>query len=106
MKSTSRFRFDPRDVDEIFAEFFYGSNGVSGGGGDGGRKKGNPGGVLKNSNQKSARKAETVENKLSCSLEELYKGFKRKMQILRIVLDDSGKPRIEEILPIHIKPGW
>ncbi|GKG22406.1 hypothetical protein Tco_0387709, partial [Tanacetum coccineum] len=36
------------------------------------------------------RKAETVENKLSCSLEELYKGSKRKMQISRIVLDDSG----------------
>lgn len=105
-KSTSRFRFDPRDADEIFAEFFYGSDGVGGGGG-GGRKKGNPGGVLKNSNQKSVRKAETVENKLSCSLEELYKGSKRKMQISRIVLDDSGKPgTLEEILPIHIKPGW
>ncbi|KAL7603192.1 uncharacterized protein LOC111909774 [Lactuca sativa] len=103
-KPTSRFRFDPRDADEIFAEFFYGSDA---GGGGGGKKKGNPAGVLKNSNQKSVRKAETVENKLSCSLEELYKGSKRKMQISRIVLDDSGKPgTLEEILPIHIKPGW
>ncbi|PWA92577.1 Chaperone DnaJ, C-terminal [Artemisia annua] len=34
-------------------------------------------------------------------------GSKRKMQISRIVLDDSGKPgTLEEILPIHIKPGW
>lgn len=75
MKSSSRFRFDPRDADEIFAEFFYGSDV---------RRKGdlNP--------KRSLRKAETVENKLSCSLEELYKGSKRKMQISRIVLDDSG----------------
>ncbi|KAL8230056.1 hypothetical protein R6Q57_014956 [Mikania cordata] len=99
-KSGSRFRFDPRDADEIFAEFFYGSDG-------GDRKKGGSDGVLKNSNQKSVRKAETVENKLSCSLEELYKGSKRKMQISRIVLDDSGKPgSLGEILTIHIKPGW
>ncbi|KAC9839125.1 hypothetical protein R6Q59_006763 [Mikania micrantha] len=99
-KSGSRFRFDPRDADEIFAEFFYGSDG-------GDRKKGDSDGVLKNSNQKSVRKAETVENKLSCSLEELYKGSKRKMQISRIVLDDSGKPgSLDEILTIHIKPGW
>ncbi|XP_022030096.1 dnaJ homolog subfamily B member 1 [Helianthus annuus] len=53
------------------------------------------------------RKAETVESKLSCSLEELYKGSKRKMQISRVVLDHSGKPvTLEEILPIQIKPGW
>ncbi|KAK1413769.1 hypothetical protein QVD17_35550 [Tagetes erecta] len=101
MKSSSRFRFDPRDADEIFAEFFYGSDT------GGGRRNGDSGGVLKNSNQKSLRKAETVENKLSCSLEELYKGSKRKMQISRIVLDDSGKPgTLEEIVTIHIKPGW
>ncbi|MFS7998002.1 hypothetical protein Hanom_Chr12g01148551 [Helianthus anomalus] len=29
--------------------------------------------------EKSVKKAETVENKLSCRLEELYKGSKRKM---------------------------
>ncbi|KAL8227531.1 hypothetical protein R6Q57_015115 [Mikania cordata] len=90
-----KFRFVPRDANEIFAEFFYA--------GDGGRKKGNSGGVMKNCD----RKADTVENKLSCSLEELYKGSKRKMQISRIVLDDFGKPGIlDEILPIQIKPGW
>ncbi|KAK9074674.1 hypothetical protein SSX86_007272 [Deinandra increscens subsp. villosa] len=109
-KSGSRFRFDPRDADEIFAEFFYGSDGAGDGGGGGGHRRkvnNNPDGVLRNSNQKSVRKAETVENKLSCSLEELYKGSKRKMQISRIVLDDSGKPgTLEEILTIHIKPGW
>ncbi|XP_035837292.1 glutathione S-transferase T3-like [Helianthus annuus] len=50
--SDSGFGFDPRDV-EMFAEFFY--------------------------DEKSVKKAETVENKLSCRLEELYKGSKRKM---------------------------
>ncbi|KAI7732413.1 hypothetical protein M8C21_028320 [Ambrosia artemisiifolia] len=109
MKSGSGFgfRFDPRDADEIFNEFFYGS------GDDGGRRRKNNNINYNNNinnnnnNQKSVRKAETVENKLSCSLEELYKGSKRKMQISRIVLDDSGKPgTLEEILTIHIKPGW
>ncbi|KAI3796020.1 hypothetical protein L1987_38681 [Smallanthus sonchifolius] len=100
--SSTYARFDLRDADAVFAEFFYGGDG-----GGGGWRKGNPGGVLKNCNQKCVRKAETVENKLSCSLEELYKGSKRKMLISRIVLDDSGKPGIlEEILPIQIKPGW
>lgn len=85
--NNSRFRFDPRDADEIFAEFFYGSDAVTGGGAGGGQKK------WSNNNlgvKNGVRKAETVENKLSCSLEELYKGSKRKMQISRIVLDDSG----------------
>ncbi|XP_076945754.1 uncharacterized protein LOC143616944 [Bidens hawaiensis] len=91
-KPGSRFRFDPRDADQIFEEFFYGA--------DSGR--GVTGLDLKN-----IKKAETVENKLSCGLEELYKGSKRKMQISRIVLDDTGKPgTLEEILTIHIKPGW
>ncbi|KAJ0495219.1 putative DnaJ domain, Chaperone J-domain superfamily [Helianthus annuus] len=81
--SGSGFRFDveeeeEEEEEEMFAdEFFY------------------------------VRKAETVESKLSCSLEELYKGSKRKMQISRVVLDHSGKPvTVEEILPIQIKPGW
>ncbi|KAJ0634393.1 putative DnaJ domain, Chaperone J-domain superfamily [Helianthus annuus] len=100
-RSGARFRFDPRDADEIFAEFFYGSEGrVSDGVVKSEKKK-------MSEKTKSERKAETVENKLSCSLEELYRGSKRKMQISRIVLDDNGKPgTLEEILTIHIKPGW
>ncbi|KAK6116478.1 hypothetical protein DH2020_049771 [Rehmannia glutinosa] len=40
-------------------------------------------------------------------LEELYKGSRRKMKISRVVLDASGKPTtVEEVLAIHIKPGW
>ncbi|KAK9750856.1 hypothetical protein RND81_02G227100 [Saponaria officinalis] len=52
-------------------------------------------------------KAVAIENKLGCSLEELYKGSKRKMVISRIVPDSSGKPStVEEVLAIDIKPGW
>ncbi|KAD4983168.1 hypothetical protein E3N88_19839 [Mikania micrantha] len=66
-----KFRFVPRDANEIFAEFFYA--------GDGGRKKGNFGGVMKNCD----RKAETLQ------------------------IRNCSKPGIlDEILPIQIKPGW
>ncbi|XP_074274519.1 uncharacterized protein LOC141598685 [Silene latifolia] len=52
-------------------------------------------------------KAEPIENNLGCTLEELYKGSKRKMAISRIVPDKFGKPsRMEEVLAIDIKPGW
>ncbi|KAL2510189.1 DNAJ heat shock family protein [Forsythia ovata] len=88
------FKFDSRDAADIFEEFFGGldvGKGKGGGGRGGGKMK----------------KAAPLENKLSCSLEELYKGSKRKMKISRTVLDDSGKPStIEEILAITIKPGW
>ncbi|KAL3511184.1 hypothetical protein ACH5RR_030585 [Cinchona calisaya] len=80
------FRFSPRNADDIFAEFFGGFGGAGGG---------------------DLKKAAPMENKLPCSLEELYKGSKRKMQISRIVLDDYGNPKtVEEVLSIHIKPGW
>lgn len=67
------FRFNTRDAEDIFAEFFGGSEGYSSGSGAG-----------------VGRKAAPVENKLPCSLEELYKGSRRKMKISRILLDDSG----------------
>ncbi|KAM7250966.1 hypothetical protein ACFE04_022849 [Oxalis oulophora] len=86
------FRFNPRDADDIFAEFFGGSGGGgrSYGGGSGGRKK-----------------VAAIESKLVCSLEELYKGARKKMRISRNIPDGFGKPRtVEEILKIDIKPGW
>ncbi|CAN1354810.1 DnaJ homolog subfamily B member 13 [Linum perenne] len=47
------------------------------------------------------------ENKLPCSLEDLYKGTTKKMKISRDILDASGKTmQVEEILTIDIKPGW
>lgn len=72
------FKFSPRDPEDIFEEFFWEfdvGKGKSCNGGGGG------GGTLK--------KAAAMENKLPCSLEELYKGSIRKMKISRVVLDES-----------------
>uniref|UniRef100_A0A803MVX9 J domain-containing protein n=1 Tax=Chenopodium quinoa TaxID=63459 RepID=A0A803MVX9_CHEQI len=72
------FRFSSRNPDDIFAEFFGAS-----------------------------RKAPPIENKLPCTLEELYKGTTKKMKISREIADMSGKTMpVEEILTIEIKPGW
>lgn len=68
------FKFNSRDAEDIFAEFFGGSAGYTR----------STGGTVR------IRKAAPVENKLPCSLEELYKGSKRKMKISRIVLDGTG----------------
>ncbi|KAL3841022.1 hypothetical protein ACJIZ3_025613 [Penstemon smallii] len=87
------FRFSPRDAEDIFEEFF--------GGLDGGKGKSSTGGGS------FLKKAAPMETKLPCSLEELYKGSRRKMKISRTVLDESGKPStVEEVLAISIKPGW
>ncbi|MED6209813.1 hypothetical protein PIB30_058293 [Stylosanthes scabra] len=107
--SSSSFRFNPRDANDIYAEIF-GSEGVdagsSGARGCGGVRRD---GFFQMSNGFSgaARKAAAVENVLSCSLEDLYKGVKKKMKISRTVYDAFGKSRnVEEILTIEIKPGW
>lgn len=63
--------------------------------------------VNEKNNRKSEKKAAPMENKLACSLEELFKGSKRKLKIERIVSDDSGMPMtVEEVLAIEIRPGW
>ncbi|XP_052173368.1 uncharacterized protein LOC127788794 [Diospyros lotus] len=85
---------DHSDPGVVFDEFFGGSD--------------FGGGLERPENgDRKVRKAAPVESKLPCSLEELYKGSRRKMQISRIVPDESGKPRtVDEILKIDIKPGW
>ncbi|GFY88401.1 DNAJ heat shock family protein [Actinidia rufa] len=97
-------RFNTRDADDMFAEFFGGSD-------DAGKSRsfGENGFVNSDGDfgDRTGPKADDVENKLVCSLEELYKGCRRKMKISRIVPNESGKPSIvEEILKIDIKPGW
>lgn len=125
------FRFNPRNADDIFAEFFGFSSpfggmggGMGGMGGGGGGMRGSRfssgifgggddvfasfgeggGGSM---NHGAPRKAAPIENKLPCSLEELYKGTTKKMKISREIADISGKTiQLEEILTIDIKPGW
>nr|GMD10278.1 DnaJ homolog subfamily B member 13-like [Ipomoea batatas] len=109
------FRFNPRNADDIFAEFF-GSSSPFGGGMRGGNSRfsssffgddvfssfgdGRP-------MSSGPRKAPPIERKLPCSLEELYKGTTKKMKISREIADMSGKTLpVEEILTIDIRPGW
>ncbi|XP_020238956.1 dnaJ homolog subfamily B member 4 [Cajanus cajan] len=52
-------------------------------------------------------KVGVVETKLVCTLEELYRGCKRKLRISRTVPHEFGKLKtVEEVLKIDIKPGW
>ncbi|KAJ7538850.1 hypothetical protein O6H91_11G065500 [Diphasiastrum complanatum] len=119
------FRFNPRNAEDIFAEFFGGSSpfaGMAGMGGMGGRGARSPfgdgmfGGFGGTENvfrsfgegapSAGPRKATAVENKLPCTLEELYSGSTRKMKISRNIADASGTMPVEEILTIDVKPGW
>lgn len=48
------------------------------------------------------KKADSIEYKLKCSLEELYYGQKKKLKINKIV----NNIRLNEVLEINILPGW
>ncbi|PSS07868.1 DnaJ subfamily B member like [Actinidia chinensis var. chinensis] len=96
------FRFNPRDAEDIYAELFGGDSGAASS-----RSRTFRDGYFGNSASAAPRKAAAVENTLPCSLEELYKGAKKKMKISRTIADSSGKIRnVEEILTIEIRPGW
>ncbi|KAJ8549533.1 hypothetical protein K7X08_033240 [Anisodus acutangulus] len=120
------FRFNPRNANDIFAEFF-GFSSPFGGGGIGGGGMGGGGSGMRGTRFSSSmfgddifssfgegrpmssgpRKAPLIERRLPCSLEELYKGTTKKMKISREIADASGKTLpVEEILTIDIKPGW
>lgn len=111
------FRFNPRNADDIFAEFFGFSTPFGGGGMRGGSRS--FGGSMFGDNDifssfgdgrpmsSGPRKAPPIEQKLPCSLEELYKGATKRMKISREIYDASGKTLpVEEILTIDVKPGW
>ncbi|PKA61044.1 Chaperone protein dnaJ 3 [Apostasia shenzhenica] len=122
------FQFNPRNAEDIFAEFFGFSSpfsgmgsGVGGMGGMRGRSRfsnsslfaddifGPAFGGMRESPMESQRqqKALPIENKLPCSLEELHKGTTKKMKISREIADISGNTiPVEEILTIEVKPGW
>ncbi|KAG2263007.1 hypothetical protein Bca52824_070086 [Brassica carinata] len=96
--------FNPRSADDIFTEFFGFSTPFGGGGGAGGSMHHHH---HHHHHQAAPRKVAPIENKLPCSLEDLYKGTTKKMKISREILDVSGKAtQTEEILTIGVKPGW
>lgn len=99
------FHFNPRNAEDIFAEFFgsspFGFNSPSPGRSmkfqtDGGMFGGFSGGesmfrsYTEGMGPSTPRKPPPVENKLACSLEELYIGSKRKMKISRNIVDANG----------------
>ncbi|RID50770.1 hypothetical protein BRARA_H01477 [Brassica rapa] len=123
----SPFKFNPRSADDLFAEIFgfsnpFGGGGGGGAGGSGGQRfssrmfgddmygsfgEGGGGGSMHHHHHGAARKVAPIENKLPCSLEDLYKGTTKKMKISREIVDVSGKVmQTEEILTIGVKPGW
>lgn len=115
--------FNPRNAEDIFAEFFgsspfgFGSSGAgrsmrfqSDGGGMFGGFSGSENIFRTYSDGTGSnmpKKPPPVESKLPCSLEELYSGSTRKMKISRSVVDANGRLAPEtEILTIDVKPGW
>lgn len=98
--------FNPRDAEDIFAEFFgsspfgFGSSGAGrsmrfqsdGGGMFGGF--GTSDNIFRTYNDGSGasmpKKPPPIESKLPCSLEDLYNGSTRKMKISRTVVDANG----------------
>lgn len=97
------FRFNPRNADDIFAEFFGFSSPFGGMGGGGGMRGGSRsfGGMFGDDmfssfgegrpmSAQGPRKAPAIENRVPCSLEELYKGTTKKMKISREIADASG----------------
>lgn len=116
--------FNPRNAEDIFAEFFgsspfgFGSSGPGrsmrfqsdGGGGMFGGFGGSEN-IFRNYSDGTGasmpKKPPPVESKLPCTLEELYSGSTRKMKISRTIVDVNGRLVPEsEILTIDVKPGW
>ncbi|XP_022976178.1 dnaJ homolog subfamily B member 4 [Cucurbita maxima] len=111
--------FNPRNAEDIFAEFFGSSPFGFGSSGPGkSMRYQSEGGVFGGfggsenlfrtySENVTPKKPPPVESKLPCTLEELYSGSTRKMKISRTVVDANGRRVPEtEILTIDVKPGW
>ncbi|URD93082.1 DnaJ [Musa troglodytarum] len=82
----------PRDAEDIFTEIFARSTRFQA---DGSGSAARP------------WKAPAVERKLACSLEELYHGTEKKMNISRGVMQPDGRTVPEnEVWTVEVKPGW
>ncbi|KAK3121094.1 hypothetical protein QOZ80_8BG0645930 [Eleusine coracana subsp. coracana] len=124
MNGTANHRFNPRNAEDVFAEFFGSSKPFEGmgraksmrfqtegagtfGGFGGNESKYRSHTDSAGTSSSQARKPPPVETKLPCTLEELYAGSTRKMKISRNVVKPNGHLGTEsEILTIDIKPGW
>ncbi|QHO53911.1 DEAD-box ATP-dependent RNA helicase [Arachis hypogaea] len=83
--------FNPKNVEDIFAEFFGDNPFGFGSSGPHGRSRfQTEGGGSFSGFHAPLKKPPPVESKLAYSLEELYTGSTRKMKISRIVMDANG----------------
>ncbi|KAH6774251.1 DNAJ heat shock family protein [Perilla frutescens var. hirtella] len=99
----NRNKFNPRNAEDIFADFFGTSPFGYGGGGAGRSTRFSSDG----GDGSGAKKPPPVESMFPCALDELYTGSTRKMKISRQVVEPNGRLKTEsEILTIEVKPGW
>ena len=96
------------DDDDIFASLLGGGGRTNSGFGGSGRSS-----RFRDSNGGSSRhraptpEVTTVEKPLPVTLEELFKGAKKRMKIKRKTYDGNGKRRQEEkVLDMEVKPGY
>ena len=125
MNGSTNHRFNPRNAEDVFAEFFGSSKpfegmgraksmrfqtegaGTFGGFGGGTESKFRLYNDPVGASSSQPRKPPPVETKLTCTLPELYSGSTRKMKISRNIVKSNGQLGTEsEILTIDIKPGW
>ncbi|KAJ8429389.1 hypothetical protein Cgig2_002011 [Carnegiea gigantea] len=83
--------YNPRSAEDIFAEFFGSSAFDFGSSPNCGRStRYGEGGSFGGTDNCMKKKPPPIENKLPCTLEELYAGSTRKMKISRTVVDANG----------------
>jgi DnaJ family protein B protein 4 len=59
------------------------------------------------SSSSGPKKAPTIEQKLGCTLEDLYTGRTRRLKITKTIELEDGTSKVEEkTIEINIKPGW
>lgn len=105
--NTNMFRYRPRDAEDVFRSFFGGVSPYAGLGGDlnirrhrcvaGGDKAVGPpkkcpdrGAVVPPDPEAGPKKGAPLQNKLQCTLEELFNGCTKKMKISRVTMDKDG----------------
>jgi DnaJ-class molecular chaperone len=108
--------------EDIFAQFFgtnspfeaeskQGGSGGMGGfqsmGSMGGMFPGMMGGMGSGVGSGRPRKQATIENKLFCTLDELFNGCTKKMKITKTVVDERGsRTQAQKVLEIPVRRGW
>jgi len=116
------FRYTPTNAEDIFAQFFGGTNpffssrfnyggmpsGMGGGAGADDMEEDEESPFAAYGRRSAGpRKAPPVKRYFQCTLEELYTGTTKKMKITKSLQDASGhEMKAEKILTLDVKRGW